>query len=131
MPRAHWTLQNELPVIEIVLELPTGHRVARTLLADTGAGPANAPFDLILDESDCLLAGVSVNSSVALGGAYSGSYSIYRVSIEIPALGFVGSVHAVGVATAPPGLDGIACFRFLNRFTYGNFADPSGFGLET
>jgi hypothetical protein len=26
--------------------------------------------------------------------------------------------------------DGIACFRFLNRFTYGNFGDPGQFGLE-
>ena len=24
----------------------------------------------------------------------------------------------------------IACFGFLNRFTYGNFGDPSQFGLE-
>ena len=24
----------------------------------------------------------------------------------------------------------LACFAFLNRFTYGNFGDPSQFGLE-
>jgi hypothetical protein len=41
------------------------------------------------------------------------------------------TVHAVGVPTAPPGLDGIACFRFLNRFTYGNFGNPNEFGLGT
>ena len=28
-------------------------------------------------------------------------------------------------------LDGIAGFRFLNRFTFGNFGNPSEFGLET
>jgi hypothetical protein len=27
-------------------------------------------------------------------------------------------------------LEGIACFRFLNRFTYGNFAGADQFGLE-
>jgi hypothetical protein len=26
--------------------------------------------------------------------------------------------------------DGLACFRFLNRFGYGNFRDPGVFGLE-
>jgi hypothetical protein len=30
----------------------------------------------------------------------------------------------------PRPFDGIACFRFLNRFTYGNFGDPNQFGLE-
>ena len=131
MPRARWPLQIELPVIEIVLNLPTGQTAGRTLLADTGAGPANAPFDLILDESDCLMFGTTPISWISLGGAYSGSYPVYPISIEIPAIGFVGDVNAIGVPTTPPGLDGIACFRFLNRFTYGNFADPTAFGLET
>jgi hypothetical protein len=26
---------------------------------------------------------------------------------------------------------GLACFRFLNRFTYGNFGAPERFGLES
>ncbi|HUY31727.1 MAG TPA: hypothetical protein VMV69_03030 [Pirellulales bacterium] len=30
----------------------------------------------------------------------------------------------------PAGFDGVACFGFLNRFTYGNFGDPHQFGLE-
>ena len=30
----------------------------------------------------------------------------------------------------PAGFDGIACFGFLNLFTYGNFGDPALFGLE-
>jgi hypothetical protein len=37
---------------------------------------------------------------------------------------------AVGVQTPPTGFDGIACFRFLNRFTYGNFGSSTQFGLE-
>jgi hypothetical protein len=129
MPRAHWLLQYERPIIEIVLASPGGNQV-RTLLADTGAGPSNSPFDLILDESDCQVYGRKANSWVSLGGAYSGSYAVYVIRIEIPMIGFAGDVHAVGVPTTPPGLDGIACFRLLNRFTYGNFADPTRFGLE-
>jgi len=31
----------------------------------------------------------------------------------------------------PPGFDGLACFCFLIRFTYGNFGDPGQFGLES
>ncbi|MBI3821150.1 MAG: hypothetical protein HY289_00550 [Planctomycetes bacterium] len=130
MPRAHWPLQNDLPVIDIVLVLPNGLKMARTLLADTGAGPSNAPFDFVLDESDCLPFGAVPTSSVSLGGAYAGSYPIYPIRIEIPALGFVGDVNAVGVPTTPPGLDGIAAFRFLNRFTYGNFGNHAEFALE-
>jgi hypothetical protein len=34
------------------------------------------------------------------------------------------------VPAYPVGFGGIACFRFLNRFTYGNFGDPNQFGLE-
>ncbi|MGH7136646.1 MAG: hypothetical protein ACREHD_12965 [Pirellulales bacterium] len=41
------------------------------------------------------------------------------------------TVSAVGVPSPPAGFDGIGCFRFLNRFTYGNFADHGQFGLET
>jgi hypothetical protein len=40
-------------------------------------------------------------------------------------------MRAVGVPNAPKGLDGIAGFRFLNRFTYGNFGNALEFGLET
>jgi hypothetical protein len=35
------------------------------------------------------------------------------------------------IRQAPRQLQGIACFRFLNRFTYGNFGDADLFGLET
>jgi hypothetical protein len=51
--------------------------------------------------------------------------------VQIPALGFDRAVRAVAVPRVPPGLGGVAGFRFLNRFTYGNFGDPGLFGLET
>src|SRR5437879_3109927 len=50
---------------------------------------------------------------------------------SFPALGFAKYLRVVGVLSVPPGLDGIACFSFLNRFHYGNFGDPGLFGLET
>jgi hypothetical protein len=68
---------------------------------------------------------------VVLGGAYSGPYPIYLIRVQVPALGFDHHISAVGVPTTPAGFGGIACFRFLNRFPYGNFGDPSQFGLET
>jgi hypothetical protein len=46
-------------------------------------------------------------------------------------LGFKEDLPVLGVANPPSGLDGIACFRFLNRFTYGNFGSANEFGLET
>jgi hypothetical protein len=46
------------PVIEIMLRLAQGgQKVVRTFLADTGAGRKNAPFEILLDENDCLLCG--------------------------------------------------------------------------
>ena len=69
--------------------------------------------------------------SVAISGAYSGNHPAFSLIVEIPALSFRDQVVAVGVPYPPPDFDGIACFRFLNRFTYGNFGDKSAFGLET
>jgi hypothetical protein len=43
---------------------------------------------------------------------------------------FDDSVPVVGVSSVPRGFDGIACFKFLRRFSYGNFGNPDGFGLE-
>jgi hypothetical protein len=68
--------------------------------------------------------------SIALGGAYTGVCQAYRLSVRLPALGFAQTLAVVGVPSAPAGFDGIACFGFLNRFTYGNFGDPNQFGLE-
>jgi hypothetical protein len=130
MARAQWPLNRDRPVIEIELILAlNGQKQTRTLLADTGAGNAQSPFDILLDEHDCLMAGVP-SYTISLGGAYTGAYAVYTVPIEIPLLGYAGDIFAVGVPTPPVGLDGIAGFRFLNRFTYGNFGDPNQFGLE-
>ncbi|MBI3822359.1 MAG: hypothetical protein HY289_06735 [Planctomycetes bacterium] len=132
MARVQWQLRNDRPVIQVMLALaPGGQKVTRTVLADTGAGAANDPFEFVLDEIDCLLCGGTPLKTVTLGGAFTGVHPIYAIPIEIPALNFSDNVLVVGVAAPPTGFDGIACFRFLNRFTYGNFGDKNAFGLET
>jgi hypothetical protein len=68
---------------------------------------------------------------VTLGGAYVGSFPLYDVAVQIPALGFARNLRVVGVPSAIAGFDGIACFRFVNRFQYGNFGDAGTFGLES
>jgi hypothetical protein len=130
MPRVVWPLRYDQPNVEIVLPLAARQEIVRNLLADTGAGTARAGFELILDEHDCLLAGGRPAQTVSLGGAYIGTYSVYVVRIRIPHLGFDRYVRSVGVPSVPPRFDGLAAFRFLNRFTYGNFGDPGQFGLE-
>jgi len=130
MPRVLWTLQHGRPCVQVVLTLIAGGQpLVRTVLADTGAGSVRAGVDLILDEDDCLLCGNPLKLT-HLGGAYVGSYPIYGLPVRLPALGFDQPLSAVGVPSVPAGFDGIACFSFLNRFTYGNFGDPSQFGLE-
>jgi hypothetical protein len=89
-----------------------------------------AAFDLILEESDCLLCGGQVQPPVVLSGAYAGSFPLYQLRVQITELGFDVPLHVVGVPTPPQGFEGIAAFRFLNRFTYGNFGNPAEFGLE-
>ena len=132
MPRVEWPLRNNRPCVEVVLTLAQGGQaIPRFLLADTGAGSLPDPFHLVLDEHDCLLGGGVPVQQINLGGAYSGLFPIYDLSIRIPQLGLLQPVRAVGVPSVPAGFDGIACFRFLNRFTYGNFGDPSQFGLES
>lgn len=105
--------------------------MTRTLLADTGAGGRRDPFELILDEADCLMCGAKPSASVNLGGSYAGPHSRYGIRVAIPQLNFSRGVFVLGVANTPVGFDGIACFRFLNRFTYGNFGNPGEFALET
>jgi hypothetical protein len=132
MPRVQWSLSGGRPVVEVILALAQGRQqIARKLLADSGAGDLNAGFELLLDEYDCLLCGGIPLQRVALGGAYTGSFPLYSIRVRIPQLGFHQAVWAVGVPSPPAGFDGIACFRFLNRFNYGNFADRGQFGLET
>jgi hypothetical protein len=100
------------------------------LLADTGAATARSGIDLVLHENNCLDGQGRFFQTIRLGGSYVGSYPVYGLRIQIPALGFDRRVRAVGVSRVPAGFDGLACFQFLNRFAYGNFGDPSQFGLE-
>jgi hypothetical protein len=106
-----------------------GETQQRCLLADTGAGSNTSPFELILSESDCLTCGGNPGQPVVLRGAYAGAYSVCVVRVRLEELDFEQYVRAVAVPAVPPGVDGFACFRFLNRFTYGNFGDTDGFGL--
>ena len=131
MPRVHWPLQQGRPSVEVVLTLAAvGQPYPRVLLADTGAGSRHPRFQLILDEDDCLLCGGKPDQPIVLAGAYEGSFPRYVLRVRLPALGFDQNLRAVGVPSVPSGFDGIACFSFLNRFTYGNFGDPGLFGLE-
>ena len=131
MARQTWPLFRGRPSVEIVLTFAVGRRKAvRVLLADTGAGSNGAPFELVLDENDCVHCGGNPTKLVQLTGAFSGMYPVYGVRIQMPGIGFDDDVEVVGVRKLPAGIEGIACFRFLNRFTYGNFADRNLFGLE-
>jgi hypothetical protein len=134
MPRVTWPLEHNRPVVHVqFIETAAGHRETRMLLADTGAGGLYAPFELILRISDCQrYMGLRSSDDVALGGAIIGTYPIYAVRVEIPTLSVARRVRAVAVSdtACPAGMDGIACFRFLSTFMYGNFGDRRQFGLE-
>ena len=132
MPLAQWSLHADRPMLEVVLALAAGGSdLPRRLVADTGAGSRRDVFQLILDEDDCLQCGGIPIHEVRLSGAYRGSFPVYLVDVRIPALSFDDSVPVVGVSSVPRGSDGIACFNFLRRFSYGNFGNPDGFGLES
>src|SRR5262245_52768004 len=112
MPRATWPLRQGCPTTRIVLTLvASNQRLPLHLLADTGAGTNTSTFDLILEESDCLLCGGVGSSTVSLGGAYAGSCPVYQLRIQIPELGFDAAVAVVGVPAPPRGFQGIAGFR--------------------
>ena len=132
MPRQQWPLHNDRPIIQVSLTLAQGGQsVVRDLLADTGAGNAQAEFELVLEENDCLLCEANPTHDIVLSGAYAGNFPLYYVHVRLPHLGFDRFIPVVGVPTVPAGFDGIACFGFLNRFTYGNFGQAGQFGLET
>jgi hypothetical protein len=132
MARAQWPLREGKPALQIVLTLALdGQPSQRVLLADTGAGSQQAAFDLILEEDDCVLCEGIHLSTVNLRGAYAGAFPVYSVRIDLPTLGFATALRVAGVPSVPAGFDGIACFSFINRFTYGNFGDPGHFGLES
>lgn len=130
MARAAWPLVSGRPVIQMELEMSDGQWTPRTLLADTGAGTLHSEFELMLDEDDCLLSGGRPFQPVRLRGAYTGTFPVYLVHVRVPTVGTDAYLRAVGVDAGPPGLDGIACFRFLSRFNYGNGGDPNAFGLD-
>lgn len=131
MPPAQWPVQNDRPVIHVALfSLTTGQDLLRVLLADTGAGSRQSVFQLLLAENDCLQCGGIRIGPVQLGGAYAGSFAVYLVQVRIPQLNFDEPVPIVGVSQAPQGFDGIAGFKFLNRFHYGNFGNPGYFALD-
>jgi hypothetical protein len=119
------------PAVEISLLDPLSSQLqSRILLADSGAGSAVAPFELVLVEDDCLLFAVDDGELIRLHGAFSGEFRTYAIRIELPSLGFNKVVTAVGVEKAPSGFEGIAGFRFLNHFSFGNFGSPNSFGLD-
>lgn len=129
MPAAQWALAHGRPVIEALLpQYPQG-RMCR-LVADTGAGSQQSVFELILDERICLACGGIVMGHIQLGGAYSGTFPVYLIQVRMAALNFDEPVPTVGVRTVPSGTEGIAGFKFLNRFQYGNFGNAAEFGLN-
>lgn len=131
MPHVQWPLQLGRPCVKVVLtQMPGAHSIVRTLLGDTGAGARKSAFELLLDEHDCLLCDGNLDSPVQLSGAFVGTFPTYFVEVKIPALSFHRHIRAVAVPSLPAGFDGIACFSFLSRFTYGNFGNPDEFGLE-
>jgi len=131
MPLAEWSLYADRPMLEIVLTLAAGGSdFPRRLVADTGAGSRRDVFELILDEDDCLQYGGIPIHQVRLSGAYRGLFPVYLVDVRIPALSFDDSVPVVGVSNLPRGFDGIACFKFLRLFSYGDFGNPDRFGLD-
>ena len=131
MTRVTWPLNRGRPVVEVELAFPESPQtLPRRLLADTGAGPVGAPFELLLDEQDCVRSAHRLGQLVGLSGAYDGEFRTYVVELRVPDLGLSVMTTAVGIDRPPEGFDGIAAFRFLNRFAYGNFGQSDQFGLE-
>ncbi len=68
-----------------MVDATSGHMVTRTLLADTGAGGLDAPFELILRVSDGeQYMGLRSSDDVQLGGAIVDTYPIYALRVEFP-----------------------------------------------
>jgi hypothetical protein len=128
MPPVHWPLHNRRPIVELSIVYPKRKR-RRRLVADTGGGSDEAPFELILLDSDCQHTDVEIEGQVQLSGRYVGWFNVYSMVVRIPRLKFEDFVLVAGVPEVPVDFDGIACFKFLNRFHYGNFGDRDHFGL--
>jgi hypothetical protein len=129
MPRITWPLVHDRPSVRVLLT-SGGQPITLTLLADTGAGSNTEVFDLILEVSACRQCGSAVGWDVSLSGAYAGRFPLYALRVQVPALRFDADLLVVGVPVVPDGFEGTACFRFLNRFIYGNFGNTAHFGLE-
>ena len=133
MPRFLWPLQNGQPVISIYLrDVETEVLSPRVLLADTGAGDAFTAVELILIQRDGERFGREWLGNAQAGGFVRGNFEIQLVPIVIPALNVARLATALLIPPSelPQGLSGIAGFRLLNKFSYGNFGDPKRFGLE-
>ncbi len=133
MPRQTWLHHRDVPIIEVQLLEPfTGLWMSRKLLADTGAGPRFSPFEIVLSHADIARFSIEESGSVGVSGALQGQLQIHKIQLQIPALNvnrFVGALSAPA-SSLLMGLDGIAAFRFLNLFSFGNFGNPGEFGLE-
>jgi len=130
MAIAGWALRRWRPQIVVRLSLAAGRRTRR-LVADSGAGSDRSEFDIVLDDRDCVASGGILVGQALLSGAYSGWFNVYSISVAIPAMSFRADIKAAGVDHVPHGFDGIASFKFLNRFHYGNFGDRNRFGLKS
>jgi len=85
MPHIDWPLRNGRPCVQVILTLAQGGQpMVRHLLADTGAGSLLSGFEFILDEDDCLLSGGNPLQPITLGGAYTGSFPVYLVPVQVP-----------------------------------------------
>lgn len=134
MPRATWPLCDGRPVVHLIFHPPIDARpLSRTLLADTGAGRLQSRWHLLLSEEDCYVLKLHEVYPVSLTRAYDGTFPAYLVRVSIPSLITTKVLVAVAVPAADlsPGLDGLAGFRSLNSFGYGNFDAPTQFGLQT
>jgi hypothetical protein len=130
MPRVTWPLLNDRLAIRVQVMFGV-QATTIELHADTGAGAASSAFDLLLLESECWLCGRPTGKLIRLTGAHAGGpYYLFDVRVQIPALSFDADLSVVGVPTVPDGFKGVAGFRLLNRFDYGNFGNPALFGLE-
>src|SRR5438045_2381468 len=102
MPRIVWPLRHGRPSVEIILTLELdGQALPRILLADSGAGSLLSGFELLLEEDGCLLCGGIAVQPVVLSGAYVGTFPLYDLPVQVPALGFAKKLRVVGVPSIP------------------------------
>jgi hypothetical protein len=92
MPRVVWPLLHGQPMVKVVLtQAADGQQVSRQLLGDTGAGTEQDNLKIFLTEADCLLCGGSSVPPVLVGGAYTGTFPVYILRVQVPALDFNSS----------------------------------------